>query len=131
MSEHIARQALTRMHMREVAVAANLTTLAADLRQMAVADPAKEQASLLARREELCAAFGLNVGVQSKPFAFSQGVAVIPVTGSLINRFGSSYGWITGYVTSRYVNMFPDGAEKVPVMVRLRCGAATEASVSV
>ncbi len=97
MSEHIARQALTRMHMREVAVAANLTTLAADLRQMAVADPAKEQASLLARREELCAAFGLNVGVQSKPFAFSQGVAVIPVTGSLINRFGSSYGWITGY----------------------------------
>ena len=28
------------------------------------------------------------------------------------------YGWITGYVTSRYVNMFPDGAEKVPVMVR-------------
>lgn len=97
MSEHIARQALTRMHMREVAVAANLTTLAADLRQMAVADPAKEQASLLARREELCAAFGLNVGVQSKPFAFSQGVAVIPVTGSLINRFGSSYGYVTGY----------------------------------
>ena len=97
MSEHIARQALTRMHMREVAVAANLTTLAADLRQMATADPEKEKASLLARREELCAAFGLEVGAQNKPFAFSQGVAVIPVTGSLINRFGSSYGWITGY----------------------------------
>lgn len=97
MSEHIARQALTRMHMREVAVAANLTTLAADLRQMSVADPAKEQASLLARREELCAAFGLMVGPQTKPFAFAQGVAVIPVTGSLINRFGGSYGYVTGY----------------------------------
>lgn len=97
MSEHIARQALTRMHMREVAVAANLTTLAADLRQMSVADPAKEQASLLARREELCAAFGLVVGPQTKPFAFAQGVAVIPVTGSLINRFGGSYGYVTGY----------------------------------
>lgn len=97
MSEHIARQALTRMHMREVAVAANLTTLAADLRQMSVADPAKEQLSLLARREELCAAFGLVVGPQTKPFAFAQGVAVIPVTGSLINRFGGSYGYVTGY----------------------------------
>jgi len=97
MSEHAARQAITRMHHREVAVAAHLTTLGADIRQMADANPTQQQEQFMARRAELCQAFGLSVTTQSKPFAFSQGIAVIPVTGSLVNRFGQSYGFVTGY----------------------------------
>lgn len=97
MSEFAARQAITRMHHREVAVAAHLTTLAADLRQMATANQEDQQKAFLARREEMCSAIGLAVVAQNKPFAFSQGIAVIPVTGSLINRFGGSYGFVTGY----------------------------------
>lgn len=97
MSEHAAQQAIARMNNREVAVAAHLTTLAMDLRQMAGADPSEQQKMFLARRSELCESFGLAAMPQNKPFAFSQGIAVIPVTGSLINRFGQSYGWITGY----------------------------------
>lgn len=97
MSEHAARQAITRMHHREVAVAAHITTLASDLKQMSVANSEEQQKAFLARREELCQSFGLAVTPQTKPFAFSQGIAVIPVTGSLINRFGQSYGFVTGY----------------------------------
>lgn len=97
MSEHAARQAITRMHHREVAVAAHITTLASDLKQMSMANSEDEQKAFLARRDELCQSFGLAVVPNNKPFAFSQGIAVIPVTGSLINRFGQSYGYVTGY----------------------------------
>lgn len=85
------------MHHREVAVAAHITTLASDLKQMSMANSEEQQKAFLARREELCQSFGLAAMPQNKPFAFSQGIAVIPVTGSLINRFGQSYGYITGY----------------------------------
>jgi capsid assembly protease len=97
MSEHVAQQAMLRMNMREVAVATKQTTLMADLRQLASCDPAKEHAAFLERREELCRSFGLESDDQRKPFAFAQGIALIPVTGSLINRFGGSYGYVTGY----------------------------------
>lgn len=97
MSEHIARAAVERMHLREMAVAQHYTGLAADFCQMALSDPAKEQDKFLARRADLCSAFGLPSREQVKPFAFSDGVAVIPVSGTLINRFGASWGWVTGY----------------------------------
>lgn len=97
MSDFAARAALARMNMREVAVAAHYTALAADLRQMAATDPDAAHTAFLNRRGEMCAAFGLNPQEQRKPFAFANGMAIIPVSGSLINRFSYSYGWITGY----------------------------------
>lgn len=97
MSEHIARQTLMRLNLNVVAVAAHQTTLMADLSRLAQADAIKEHEAFLQRRSDLCAAFGLPPAQQSKPFAFSNGVAVIPVHGTLINRFGSSWGYVTGY----------------------------------
>lgn len=97
MSEHAARAALSRMHMREVAIAPTHSSLLADLQHFATVDPTKGHESFLASRFELCAAMGLTPAAQMKPFAFSDGVAVIPVHGSLINRFGGSYDGVTGY----------------------------------
>jgi len=97
MSDHVARSALARLHGREVAIASHYMGFASDIRALAMANPQVEEAAFLARRESLCAAYGLAPIQQTKPFAFSQGVAIIPVHGSLINRFGSSWGSVTGY----------------------------------
>jgi signal peptide peptidase SppA len=98
MSEVAARAALARMNMREVAIAAHYTGLMADLRQMADTDPIEAQARFMEqRRGELCAAYGFSNAPQNKPFAFALGIAIIPVSGTLINRFGQSYGYVTGY----------------------------------
>lgn len=97
MNEAIARAALERMNLREVAVAAHYTGLSADMQFFASADAEEQQEMLSARRDELCSGYGLQQITQNKPFAFSQGVAIIPVHGTLINRFGSSWGYVTGY----------------------------------
>ena len=97
MSEYAARAALERMNLREVAIAPHYGALAADLRQMSLAVPEEANAAFLARRAELCSAYGLSPMEQRKPFAFSSGLAIIPVSGSLINRFGACWGYVTGY----------------------------------
>lgn len=98
MSDTASRAALERMNHREIAVAPAYTTMAADLQAMAAADPAEQQQKFMEqRRVELCTAYGFDAPNQRKPFAFAEGVAIVPVTGSLINRFGQSYGFVTGY----------------------------------
>lgn len=97
MSDQAARAALERMNMREVAIAPHYTGLPADLRQMAATEAEDGQQAFLARRGDLCAAYGFSSTEQRKPFAFAEGFAIIPVSGSLINRFGQSYGYVTGY----------------------------------
>jgi signal peptide peptidase SppA len=52
----------------------------------------------LAMRQNLCETYGLGPASADKPFAFANGTAVIPVHGSLINRYsGYYYGYVTGY----------------------------------
>lgn len=97
MSDYAARSALSRMHLREVAVAAHYTGLQNDLRMLASASHDEVQVAFMQRRAELCAAYGLAQVEQRKPFAFSSGIAVIPVHGTLINRYGYSSGYVTGY----------------------------------
>lgn len=99
MSNHIAREALSRMHLREQAIAEQYQpAFAADMQQLAKADPEIENEKFLARRSDMCEAFGFTRTQQEKPFAFANGVAIIPVSGTLINRFGGSWGgYITGY----------------------------------
>jgi signal peptide peptidase SppA len=92
-----ARAVLDRMNLREVAVAHHYTGLPADLHFLATADIIEQQELLLQRRGELCAAYGQPIHQPDKPFAFANGIAFIPVHGTLINRFGSSWGCVTGY----------------------------------
>ncbi|MNK62107.1 putative signal peptide peptidase SppA [compost metagenome] len=99
MSDIAARAALTRMNLREIALSPlySGTALAADIAYMAKTDPDEAQTKFLKNRAEHCAAFGLDGRDQDKPFAFAAGLAIIPVTGTLVNRFSWSYGSITGY----------------------------------
>lgn len=98
MSDFAARAALSRMNLREVALASHYSGFATDLQAMAAIDAAQADAKFMDRRADLCAAYGFNAPTQSKPFAFSNGIAIIPISGSLINRFSGSYeGWVTGY----------------------------------
>lgn len=98
MSEQAARSALSRMNLREQFIAPHYTGLSSDLTLMSTTDPAVAQEKFLNNtRHELCEAYGFNRREQSKPFAFAEGFAIIPVHGTLINRFGSSYGYVTGY----------------------------------
>lgn len=49
-------------------------------------------------RKDLCSAYGMGEPSADKPFAFSGGLAIIPIHGTLINRFGGYYyGYVTGY----------------------------------
>ena len=98
MSDQAARSALSRMNLHEVFIAHHYQGLAADLAKMAATDPAAAREKFLTEtRHELCEAYGFNRREQSKPFAFADGFAIIPVHGTLINRFGASYGYVTGY----------------------------------
>lgn len=99
MSNSIMRQALSRMHLREQAIAEQFQpAFVADMQQLAKADPEVEHEKFMARRADMCEAFGFGRTDQKKEFAFSNGVAIIPVAGTLINRFGGSWGnYITGY----------------------------------
>lgn len=97
MSEYAAREALSRMNMREVAIAPSYTGLITDLQRLSATDPRIGQEQFMARRADLCAAMGFDSPSQNKPFAFAEGLAVIPVSGTLINRFNGSYSSVTGY----------------------------------
>lgn len=97
MSDFAARAALARMNLREVAVAAHYTSLGADIQHMASTKPEEAQAAFMDRRSEMCAAFGFNAPEQRKPFAFANGMAIIPVSGTLVNRLNWAYSSVTGY----------------------------------
>lgn len=61
-------------------------------------DAAKERlADNMSTNDTLCAAYGVTSGDRTKPFAFSDGIALIPVHGTLLHRDDYSYGGATGY----------------------------------
>ena len=99
MSDNLARAALARMSLREQAVAHHYQDgMASDLMAMARTDPTQAHEKFMNEtRHELCAAYGFGRAQENKDFAFSNGFAIIPIHGSLINRFGGYYGSVTGY----------------------------------
>lgn len=98
MSEHAARSALTRMNLREQFIAPQFReNFANDMMSMLSANVEQEQIKSDLRRHELCEAYGFTRREQSKPFAFADGIAIIPIHGTLLNRFGGSWGYVTGY----------------------------------
>lgn len=98
MSDHAARSALSRMNLREQFIAPHYEGFAGDMMAMAAMNPVEAQQRFMdQQRQELCEAYGFTRREQSKPFAFANGFAIIPVHGTLINRFGATYGFVTGY----------------------------------
>lgn len=92
--------AIQRMSGNLVAIRENDATMLTNIHSMLSCEddlPAQEYAQTQLK-ENLCAAYGLNRSTADKPFAFSGGLAIIPIHGTLINRYGGYYyGYITGY----------------------------------
>lgn len=98
MSEHLARDVASRIHRAPMLHAEHRAdVLVTNLRLLAAANPEREAASWQQRKHELVAAYGLPEVEQRKPFAFSAGKAIVPIHGTLINRFSASWGFVTGY----------------------------------
>ena len=96
MSQALARQVVGRINMASSMVAVH-GDIMGDLTQLATADREKELARVPESRVELAAAYGFEASDTRKSFAFADGIAIIPLHGTLINRFGQSYGYVTGY----------------------------------
>jgi capsid assembly protease len=89
-----------RMNMREQLMwPQEQTKLTAFFQQLMEVDEGLEQASAeMHRSKQLLSAYGFDEGTaQSKPFAYADGVAIIPVHGTLVNRFSYGWSWLTGY----------------------------------
>lgn len=91
-------QAMDRLNNTEALIdPAQIATVSRDLRELASANAANENAAFTERLDHLCTAYGFASRAMDKPFAFSDGVAVIPVHGTLLNRFNWSWSYVTGY----------------------------------
>lgn len=100
MSMSIAHQVAERMNMLPCMIAkSHLMAAAADLKTLAAADSTREMEKAQVAKNDMLAAFGFSRSSPAdKPYAFANGIAFIPVTGVLINRFGWSWGgYVTGY----------------------------------
>jgi signal peptide peptidase SppA len=95
-----ARSAFSRMHLREAYVMPQTADIfVSHLTQLAGVHPdhtAALEAAAFASLEESYG-YGSDTAESRKPFVYQDGVAVIPVHGALLNRFGGAYSFATGY----------------------------------
>ncbi len=78
---------------------------------------AEEESLYATWKHEVVASFGGQPGGNEKPYAYANGVAVIPIHGMLINRFGGSWGWVTGYQYISRMTMAADADPDVQLIV--------------
>lgn len=105
MSQYTASRVVTEFNTRPAYVVTGSATqnrelesaVMAAVRVLGEADSDAQDREHGARMTATLAAYGLGSPAPNKPFAFANGVAVIPVHGVLINRFPSSWGFVTGY----------------------------------
>lgn len=99
-SPGFSTEALARIDSRDMLILQDTSgRVLTDLTKFYETDAAVSGASLEAtNRASLEAAYGFDCDEEDrKPFAYQDGVAVIPIHGTLINRFGGSWGFVTGY----------------------------------
>lgn len=99
MSKQLSQVVASRLNMQPALISPAFGALVTDaLRQLASMDSDHEDQAQLKSRADMLSAYGYRDSLSvEKPYAFAEGVAFIPITGLLINRFNSGYGWVTGY----------------------------------
>ncbi len=92
---------LQRISLKDMLIVGETTDrVMADLTRFGETDAAVDGPALeVASRESLELAYGYehDDDTERKPFVYVDGVAVIPIHGTLINRFNGSWGFVTGY----------------------------------
>jgi signal peptide peptidase SppA len=96
---HLARDIASRFHHRGSYVATDGLDLNADLREIAGTNLTDQRAQFEMRRAEILSSYGMmgDDTSREKCFAYSDGVAIIPIHGLLINRLSWSCSYATGY----------------------------------
>lgn len=84
---------------------------------MSPEERAEEESLYATWKCEVVASFGMQPSANEKPYAYANGVAVIPIHGMLINRFGGSWGWVTGYQYISRMTMAADADPDVQLIV--------------
>lgn len=100
MSKQLSHVIMNRLNMQPALLAPMYVELVADsIRQMHMANHDDENKQEIDARRTLLATYGYSYvsASEEKPFAYSNGIAFIPVSGLLLNRFSRSWGWVTGY----------------------------------
>lgn len=100
LTSSISVEALSRIDSRDMLI---LQTTAgkvmSDLAQFHATDQASGEQLEVSSRENLEAAYGFAPDGEDerKPFVYQDGIAVIPVHGTLLNRFNGAWGFVTGF----------------------------------
>jgi signal peptide peptidase SppA len=98
------QQALSRINGRVAFVMQQtVDNFISGLTQFAGTDPESAGKLEASAREsiEFCYSIGAAPSEDRKCFIYNDGIAIIPIHGSLINRFGGSWGFVTGYQAIR------------------------------
>lgn len=99
MSKQLARAAAQGFNRQASMIALAFSdSVIATLNDLRTVDVEREDKEAKYLTRGIAASFGhYGTLAEDKPFAYADGIAFIPVTGLLINRFNCSWGWVTGY----------------------------------
>jgi signal peptide peptidase SppA len=100
LSSSISLEALSRVDSRDMLILPDTATrVMSDMTRFAQTTAAEGAGLEVTSRESLESVYGFGPGDDEdrKPFVYQDGVAVIPVHGTLLNRFNSSWGFVTGF----------------------------------
>lgn len=98
MSKQLASAIVNRFNMQPALLShANVPQLTQAIISVAAHTDEEHAAAQQARGAEVMAAYGHGPAAADKPFLFSGGIAIIPITGLLINRCNFGCSWVTGY----------------------------------
>jgi signal peptide peptidase SppA len=100
LSSSISLEALSRVDSRDMLILTDTATrVMSDMTKFAQTTTEEGAALEVTSRESLEAVYGFGSGNDEdrKPFVYQDGIAVIPIHGTLLNRFNSSWGFATGF----------------------------------
>lgn len=97
MTDLVVDKVVKKFNLQPMAVLESYSDLRLDLFRYANTLKIDAENFIQEKRSEVCAAYGFDDTQQKKLFAFGAGIAVIPISGTLINRFGQTWGFVTGY----------------------------------
>ena len=96
----ISVEALSRIDSRDMLILQSTSgKVMSDLAQFHATDQATGAQLEVSSRENLEAAYGFGPSDddERKPFVYQDGIAVIPIHGTLLNRFNGAWGFVTGF----------------------------------
>lgn len=93
---HLALVAVERLSNAPMAISTSVSSIKSAMDSFLTADINDMNSQYDMACDILASSYGVH-STERKPFAFGDGIAIIPIHGLLINRFNSAWGFITGY----------------------------------